>query len=89
MAPKPKRKAKVKKEENLKPAYIGIFICGLIAVVYALFEGFIFKSSAVHTGTRGTFTVDPITSSLMILGGLIGMGFGIWGWFTGKKLNDQ
>lgn len=86
--PKAKSKTKVKKQENLKPAYIGIFVCGLIAVVYAVLEGFVFKSTVVMTGASGTYTMNPLVSSLMILAGLIGMGFGVWGFITGKKLND-
>ena len=86
--PKTKRKPKTKKEENLRPVYGGIFLCGLFAAAYAVVEGFIFKSSVVMTGSIGTYRMDPITSTLMILAGLIGIGFGIWGWVTGKKLND-
>ena len=86
MARKPKAKPRPKKEENHKPAFIGIFFCGLIAVAYGVVEGFIFQSSVVMTGSSGTYSMDKITSSLMIIAGLIGMGFAVWAWFTsGKK----
>lgn len=86
--PKAKAKTKAKKEENLQPAYWGIFACGLGAVVYAVIEGFILKSSVVMTGSSGTYTINPLVSTLMILAGLIGMIFAVWGLITGKKLND-
>lgn len=85
---KGRAKSNPKKEENLKPAYLGIIACGLVAVVYAVLEGFVFKSSVVMTGASGTYTMNPLVSGIMILGGLIGIGFGIWGLITGKKLND-
>jgi hypothetical protein len=81
----PKKRKKAKKEDNPKLVALGIFLCGLFAAAYGLVEGLIFKSTAVHTGPSGTFTMDPITSILFILGGLIGMGFAIWAWFNPPK----
>lgn len=57
-------------------------------MVYAVLEGFVFKSSVVMTGSSGTYTMTPLVSTFMILAGLVGMGFGAWGFITGKKLND-
>ena len=88
MAAKKKKTTKKNPEDELKAhrkAMIAIFFCGLFAVSYAVVEGLILKSSAVLTGPQGTFTMDPITSILFILGGLIGIGFAIWGWFTPPK----
>ena len=82
--PKPRAKAK-KKELSNRKAMAAIFFIGLFAVVFATLEGFVFKSSGVYTGRSGTFTFDPITSTLFILGGLIAMGFAVWGWFNEPK----
>jgi hypothetical protein len=83
---KPKAKSKSKKKElSNRQAATAIFLIGLFAVVLATLEGFVFKSTGVYTGRSGTFTFDPITSTLVILGGLIAMGFAVWCWFNEPK----
>jgi len=83
---KPKSKAKKKKREmSEKQVMAAIFFIGLFAVVFATLEAFVFKSTGVYTGRSGTFTFDPITSTLFILGGLIAMGFAVWTWFQKPK----
>lgn len=83
-----RRTAKPNSDPNHKLVNVGLFVCGLFAVAYGLIEGFVFESSVVVTATGGTFTMDKLTSSLIILGGLVGIGFAVWAWFTGGKKHD-
>lgn len=86
MARKSKAKPKKKdKEPSAKVVGLVCVLCGVFAIGFGVLEGFVFKSTGVYTGPSGTFMMDPITSTLFILGGLVGVGFGIWTWLNPDK----